>query len=78
MTVDDLLPGRFATARLQADIRYNTAKLGIEPEELRWLQIPAGRCAPVRYVCPAQAGYIVGQPLPMDGVEVPGRLWGWR
>lgn len=82
VTINNLLPGRFATARLEANIRHNAAKLGIAPEELRRRlegQIPAGRFGTPRefgelcaFVCSVQAGYIVGQNLLIDGGAYPG------
>jgi 3-oxoacyl-[acyl-carrier protein] reductase len=82
VTIDNLLPGRFATARLEANIRHDAAKPGIGPEVLRRRregEMPAGRFGTPRefgglcaFVCSLQAGYIVGQNLPIDGGAYPG------
>jgi 3-oxoacyl-[acyl-carrier protein] reductase len=77
VTINNLLPGAFDTDRLQATFRGSAAKTGLPVEELadrRRKAIPAQRfgqpdefgalCA---YVCSAQAGFITGQNLLIDG-----------
>lgn len=82
VTINNLLPGRFATERLEANIRFNAAKAGRDPAELRReleKRIPAGRFGDPRefgelcaFLCSVQAGYIVGQNLLIDGGAYPG------
>lgn len=82
VTINNLLPGRFATDRLEANIRFNAARQGLEPDELRrrlQSQIPAGRFGDPRefgelcaWICSVQAGYVVGQNLLVDGGLYPG------
>ena len=77
VTINNILPGAFATDRLQS-ILANTAKQkGITPEEAaaaRAATIPAKRFgqpdefgAACAFLCSAQAGYITGQNLLIDG-----------
>lgn len=82
VTINNLLPGAFATERLgslfaaQAKTRGVTAEVAAEE---RRKQIPAGRfgepeefgeaCA---YLCSAQAGYVTGQNFLIDGGAYPG------
>lgn len=70
VTVNNLLPGRFATARL--------ARTGSSPSTDG---IPAGRFgdpaefgATCAFLCSAQAGYITGQNMLIDGGAYPGTL----
>lgn len=70
VTLNNLLPGRFATARI---LQTNG---GTPPEPTG---IPAGRFgdpaefgAACAYLCSAQAGYITGQNLLLDGGAYPG------
>jgi 3-oxoacyl-[acyl-carrier protein] reductase len=82
VTINNLLPGLFATDRLLGTLAAQAREWGITPEEAaaRRLQtIPAGRlgnpmefgqaCA---YLCSAQASYITGQNLLIDGGTYPG------
>ena len=82
VTLNNLLPGPFDTDRLRSNFEFNAKKLGKQPEELARLRMeanPAKRfgtaaefgdaCA---YLCSAQAGYITGQNLLMDGGAFPG------
>ena len=77
VTINCLLPGFFDTDRLRAGITANAKTLGRSENELateRAAQVPAERfgdpaefgdaCA---FLCSAQAGYINGQSLLMDG-----------
>jgi 3-oxoacyl-[acyl-carrier protein] reductase len=82
VTINNLLPGRFLTDRLRGNMEANAKKAGRTfDEQARILlgNIPAGRfgtaeefgeaCA---FLCSAQAGYVVGQNLLVDGGQYPG------
>src|SRR5688572_24301415 len=82
VTINNLLPGPFDTDRLRSNIRFRAEKAGTSYEEAaraRAEGTPAGRfgtaeefgdaCA---YLCSAQAGYITGHNLLMDGGAYPG------
>jgi 3-oxoacyl-[acyl-carrier protein] reductase len=82
VTINNLLPGAFATDRLRANIASAAARAGRTADEelaLRVGQIPAGRtgepdefgafCA---FLCSVHAGYITGQNLLIDGGAYPG------
>jgi len=82
VTINNLLPGPFDTDRLRSNFRFNAEKSGKSYEELRKARAdanPAGRfgtaeefgdaCA---FLCSAQAGFITGQNLLMDGGAYPG------
>jgi 3-oxoacyl-[acyl-carrier protein] reductase len=82
VTINNLLPGAFDTERLRSVIASRARQLARTPEEAARLRadgIPARRfgtagefgdaCA---YLCSAQAGYITGQNLLMDGGVYPG------
>lgn len=82
VTINNLLPGPFATDRLRATIAASAKAAGKTVEELekdRREANPAGRfgqpaefgdaCA---YLCSVQAGFITGQNLLMDGGAFPG------
>jgi len=84
VTINGILPGPFDTDRLRGNFQANADKLGItvaEFAEQRASGNPAGRfgdpaefgelCA---FVCSAQAGYITGQNLLIDGGAFPGTL----
>jgi 3-oxoacyl-[acyl-carrier protein] reductase len=77
VTINSLLPGKFDTDRIRANIRYGAERAGISVEEREKQQIaeiPAGRfgtaeefgqvCA---FLCSSHAGYITGQNLRLDG-----------
>jgi 3-oxoacyl-[acyl-carrier protein] reductase len=77
VTINCLLPGFFDTDRLRSGIKTNAASLGKSEEDFaaeRAAQVPAKRfgnpaefgdaCA---FLCSAQAGYITGQSLLLDG-----------
>ena len=82
VTVNNLLPGPFDTDRLRSNFEFNAKKLGKTAEELRKARAdanPAGRFGTIEefgdacaYLCSAQAGYITGQNLLMDGGSYPG------
>jgi 3-oxoacyl-[acyl-carrier protein] reductase len=82
VTVNNILPGRFATDRLKSNLAANAKKRGVPVEEVERAAraaVPAGRfgepeefgqlCA---YLCSRQAGYITGQNLLIDGGAYPG------
>ena len=82
VTINNLLPGAFATERLGNLFAAQGKSRGVSAEfaaEERRKQIPAGRfgepeefgeaCA---YLCSAQAGYITGQNFLIDGGSYPG------
>jgi 3-oxoacyl-[acyl-carrier protein] reductase len=82
VTINNLLPGRFWTDRLKANTEFNAKQQGKTVEEVKAAlekAIPAGRfgtpgefgdlCA---YLCSAQAAYITGQNLLIDGGAYPG------
>ncbi|WP_442592618.1 SDR family oxidoreductase [Parapusillimonas sp. JC17] len=84
VTINNLLPGPFLTDRLQGFVQHASAASGVpfdQVMESRRRNIPAGRfgnpeelgdaCA---YLCGAQAGYITGQNLLMDGGIYPATL----
>ena len=82
MTINGLLPGPFDTDRLRGNLEFNAKKLGKTPAELAKLRMdanPAGRFGTIEefgdvcaYLCSAQAGYITGQNLLLDGGSYPG------
>jgi 3-oxoacyl-[acyl-carrier protein] reductase len=82
VTINNLLPGPFETDRLRSNLAFNAQKTGKTVDELRKARTeanPAGRfgtaeefgdaCA---YLCSAQAGFITGQNLLLDGGSYPG------
>ena len=82
VTINNLLPGMFATDRLRTTIAASAKAQGIEAAEAerrRAATVPAGRfgdpwefgqaCA---YLCSAQAGYVTGQNFLIDGGNYPG------
>ncbi len=84
VTINNLLPGPFDTDRLRDNMRVVAEKSGRSFDEVfaeRAAANPAGRygdpaefgdaCA---YLCSAQAGYITGQNLLIDGGGYPGTL----
>ncbi|MCP5155092.1 MAG: SDR family oxidoreductase [Ectothiorhodospiraceae bacterium] len=77
VTINNLLPGFIDTDRFRSGVTANAATLGISERDMRARreeQVPARRigtpeefgeaCA---FLCSAQAGYITGQNLLMDG-----------
>ncbi|HEX3463154.1 MAG TPA: SDR family oxidoreductase [Candidatus Elarobacter sp.] len=84
VTINNLLPGAFATDRLGATLHKAAERAGTTVEEqvaLRTRTIPAGRLgAPAElgalcaYLCSRHAGYITGQNLLIDGGAYPGVL----
>lgn len=84
VTINNILPGRFATDRLRSNLAAAAKRKGVDlPEAERSARtaIPAGRfgepeefgqlCA---FLCSRQAGYITGQNLLIDGGAFPGTL----
>jgi 3-oxoacyl-[acyl-carrier protein] reductase len=82
VTINNLLPGAMWTDRLRTNLEFNAQKQGKSADELKRAReegIPAGRfgtseefgdyCA---YLCSAQASYITGQNLLIDGGNYPG------
>ena len=82
VTINNLLPGPFDTERMRANVRVKAEKSGQTFEQAfaaRRDNNPARRygdpaefgdaCA---YLCSAQAGYITGQNLLLDGGDYPG------
>jgi len=82
VTINNLLPGAMWTDRLRSNVEFNAKKSGKPVEEVKRTRedgIPAGRfgtaeefgdyCA---YLCSAQASYITGQNLLIDGGNYPG------
>jgi 3-oxoacyl-[acyl-carrier protein] reductase len=80
VTINNLLPGPFETARTVDGLRKRSAKVGQDYETFaaaRRAEVPAGRfgspdefgraCA---FLCSADAGFIVGQNLLIDGGAV--------
>lgn len=82
VTINNVLPGPFDTDRLRANIEFNARQTGKTLEEARRARAesnPAGRFGTVEefgdacaYLCSAQAGYITGQNLLLDGGFYPG------
>ena len=84
VTINNLVPGPFDTARLRSTIAIQAKAAGTSPEEMardRYKVVPAGRfgdpaefgdlCA---FVCSAQAGFMTGQNFLIDGGAYPGTL----
>jgi 3-oxoacyl-[acyl-carrier protein] reductase len=82
VTINNLLPGEFLTDRLRSNYEHRAKTSGRMAEELmadKMAQVPAGRfgdpaefgefCA---FLCSAQAGYLTGQNILLDGGTYPG------
>jgi 3-oxoacyl-[acyl-carrier protein] reductase len=82
VTINSLLPGPFETDRLRSNLAFNAKNAGKTVDEIRKIRSeanPAGRFGSVEefgdacaYLCSAQAGYITGQNLLLDGGSYPG------
>jgi 3-oxoacyl-[acyl-carrier protein] reductase len=82
VTINFLLPGVFETDRLRQNLEAGAKKKGISLEaatQERIAMVPAKRIgdpaefgAACAFLCSAQAGYITGQSLLMDGGTYPG------
>src|SRR3954468_21483964 len=82
VTINNLLPGPFETDRLRGNLEFNAKKTGKSVEELRRVRTdanPAGRFGTIEefgdacaFLCSAQAGFMTGQNLLMDGGLYPG------
>ena len=82
ITINNLLPGPFDTDRLRANMDFNAKKLGKSAAELTRARMeanPARRFGTIEefgdacaFLCSAQAGYITGQNLLLDGGAYPG------
>ena len=82
VTINSLLPGPFDTDRLRSNIEFNAKSSGKSVEEVRRARAeanPAGRFGSIEefgdacaFLCSAQAGYITGQNLLLDGGVYPG------
>jgi 3-oxoacyl-[acyl-carrier protein] reductase len=84
VTINNLLPGAFDTDRIASFIATQSQRTGRDPAELRAEReagVPAKRLgaayefgAACAFLCSAQAGYITGQSLLIDGGAFPGIL----
>ena len=82
VTVNNLLPGPFDTDRLRANLEFNARAAGKSYEEVRRARMeanPAGRFGTIEefgdacaWLCSAQAGFVTGQNLLLDGGAYPG------
>ena len=82
VTINNLLPGPFETDRLRSNLEFHSKATGKTPDELRKIRTeanPAGRFGTIEefgdacaYLCSAQAGFITGQNLLLDGGAYPG------
>jgi 3-oxoacyl-[acyl-carrier protein] reductase len=82
VTINNLLPGAFATDRLQATLAATAKRKGIGVEQARAERIatvparrigePAELGAMCAFLCSTHAGYITGQNIVIDGGAFPG------
>ena len=84
VTINNLLPGQFDTDRISALVENEVERTGRSRDEIREARersVPAKRFgdpaefgAACAFLCSAQAGYITGQSLLIDGGAFPGIL----
>jgi 3-oxoacyl-[acyl-carrier protein] reductase len=84
VTINFLLPGSFDTRRLQSGLDRQARSRGVDVQVIRLEEeasIPARRIgtpaefgAACAFLCSAQAGYITGQSILIDGGAYPGVL----
>jgi len=84
VTINALLPGPFDTDRLRSNLVFNAQKLGKTAAELAKVRAeanPAKRFGTIEefgdacaFLCSANAGFITGQNLLLDGGAFPGTL----
>jgi 3-oxoacyl-[acyl-carrier protein] reductase len=84
VTINGLLPGRFDTERLRANLAFAAGKAGrtvAEEAEHARADVPADRFASpdefgatCAFLCSLQAGFITGQNIVLDGGAFPGLL----
>ena len=84
VTINNLLPGAFDTDRIASFVAAQVQRTGRDPAQIRAEReqsIPARRLgdpaefgAACAFLCSAQAGYITGQSLLIDGGAFPGIL----
>lgn len=84
VTINNLLPGQFETARLRGNHEKFAARTGADITEFRNSMrkaVPAGRFgdpaefgATCAFLCSVHAGFITGQNLLLDGGQYPGLL----
>ncbi|MFM9972155.1 MAG: SDR family oxidoreductase [Burkholderiales bacterium] len=82
VTINNLLPGTFDTDRIRSNFEFNAKARSMTLEEIRTerlSQLPSKRFGAVKefgdycaFICSAQAGYIAGQNLLIDGGSYPG------
>jgi len=82
VTINNLLPGAMWTDRLRSNVEFNAKKSGKPVDEVKRAReesIPAGRFGTAEefgdyctYLCSAQASYVTGQNLLIDGGNYPG------
>ena len=82
VTINFMLPGMFDTDRLRSNFEMNAKKRNLTPEAVRAervANVPAKRVgqpdefgATCAFLCSAQAGYITGQNILIDGGVFPG------